>query len=81
MDRLGIQDTTAYRIIRQVTDHTWGSDTDLSDSEVRDICVSFYEGGGSWEDLMAGSMDCVAALERSIDSLVGPKKLEAVGTE
>lgn len=80
LEKLGVQDTAAYRIIRQVTDHTWGPDVDLSDADVRDICVSFYARGGSWESLMAGDMGCVAHLERSIDELVGPKRLAAMAS-
>lgn len=75
MDKLGVKDTAAYRIIRQITDHVWGSDVELSDRDVSLICASFYGKGGSWERLMAGDIGCIAKLEHSIDELVGTRQL------
>lgn len=66
----GVKDTAAYRIVRQVTDHTWGSDAKLDDAEVLRILDGFQARGGSWERLMAGDMKCVKALEESIDSFM-----------
>jgi hypothetical protein len=66
----GVKDTAAYRIVRQITDHTWGSDEKLSSKEFVKIYKSFCASGGSWERLMAGDMSCVAKLEESIDDLI-----------
>lgn len=75
-----VKDTAAFRIIRQITDHTWGSEADLSDDEVIDICRSFASSGGSWEALMGGDMDSVVILEKCIDGLVGPKQMASVAS-
>ncbi len=77
----GVKDTVAYRIIRQITDHTWGSETELSDEDVVHVCLSFSARGGLWEALLGGDMRSVAHLEESIDELVAPRALDqaAVG--
>jgi len=72
----GVKDTAAYRIIRQITDHTWGSDSDLSDEDVVTICRSFWARGGSWEALLGGDMASVGHLERSVDELLAPRKMD-----
>ena len=72
----GVKDTAAYRIIRQVTDHTWGSDSDLSDDDVVFICRTFSSHGGSWESLLSGDMNSVGILEKSIDELMAPRKMD-----
>lgn len=81
VDEAGVKDTVAYRVIRQVTDHTWGSDTDLSDWDVVAICRSFASRGALWEGLLGGDMRCVEALEASIDELVGPRKIDEAARE
>jgi hypothetical protein len=73
---IGVQDTAAYQIIRQVTDHTWGSEMELSDDDIITIYHSFRELGGSWEALMGGDMSSVKKLEDSIDALVAPRKMD-----
>jgi hypothetical protein len=72
----GVKDTAAYRIIRQITDHTWGSDVDYSDEDVVSLCRGFSRRGGSWESLMSGDMGSIVHLEAAIDDMVGAKKLE-----
>lgn len=72
----GVKDTVAYRIIRQITDHTWGSDQDLSDEDVVLVCRSFSARGGLWESLLGGDMGCVARLEAAIDELCAPRALD-----
>lgn len=72
----GVKDTAAFRIIRQVTDHVWGSETDLDDDDVVLICRSFWGRGGSWESLLSGDMKSVGHLEEAIDELVAPRKLD-----
>jgi len=69
MDDLGLKDTIAWRIIRQVVDHTWG-DEEFDDEEFLELCVNFVKNGGSWQALMDGDMDSVKALENSIDSFM-----------
>lgn len=72
----GVKDTAAYRIIRQITDHTWGSDVDYSDEDVVMLCRGFSRRGGSWEALMSGDMGSIVHLEAAIDDMVGVRKLE-----
>lgn len=68
MKELGVKDTAAYRVIRQVVDHTWGSDEKLDDDEVVSLCRDFRELGGTWRGIMDGDMKCVKALEDAIDA-------------
>ena len=70
MEPAGIKDTTAYKIIRQVTDHIWGSDEELSDEKVAAICRLYAGRGASWEALMNGSMDSAVQLEHCIEAVV-----------
>jgi len=77
----GVKDTAAYRIIRQITDHTWGSDVEYSDDDIVLLCRSFTAKGGSWETLMSGDMGSIVRLEEAIDSLVAPRKVEEARAE
>ncbi len=77
----GVKDTAAYRIIRQITDHVWGSETDLDDDDVVGVCLSFWRRGGSWESLLSGDMRSFGHLEEAIDELVGPRKLDEACAE
>jgi hypothetical protein len=78
MKEAGVKDTAAYRITRQITDHTWGSDEKLSDAEFVSIYKSFHRVGGSWERLMDGDMSCVQKLEESIDNFMNNRRLSKV---
>ncbi len=78
---VGVKDTTAFRVMRQITDHTWGSDVDLSDDDVVYVCRSFSSFGGTWEALLGGDMRSIEALEKAIDSLVAPRKMEEASQE
>lgn len=71
----GVKDTAAYRVIREMVDHTWGSEVELSDKDVLGICRSYASLGGSWESLLGGDMRCVTLLELSIDELVAPRQI------
>ena len=77
---LGVKDTAAHRIIRQVTDHTWGPDEKLDDTEVVRVCRSFRDLGGTWEALMAGDVDEIAKLEAAIDALVQGRNLRTMAS-
>lgn len=68
MKDLGVKDTAAYRVIRQVVDHTWGPDEKLDDEEIVSLCRDFRELGGTWRGIMDGDMRCVKALENAIDA-------------
>ena len=70
MDGSGVKDTTAYKIIRQMTDHVWGADEKLPDEAVLSICRLFSGRRGSWQLLMNGSMDEAVRLEDCIAAVV-----------
>lgn len=73
-----VKDTTAYRIIRLITDHVWGDDEKLSGSDCIAICRQFYGQGGSWERLMGGDMGDVKTLEDCIEGFVKGRRNSAV---
>ena len=67
MDKV-FKTTTAYKVIRQLIDHSWGSDIDLSSELLTDICKTFYKLGGSWERLVDGDPKCFRILDSAINS-------------
>lgn len=73
-----MKDTAAYRIVRQIVDHTWGPDAKLDDKEFLQILTGFQRRGGSWERLMGGDMGCVKYLEDSIDNFMKVRDLMKV---
>jgi len=81
MGDIGVKDTAAYKIVRQILDHTWGSDSKLEEKDFLHVLSSFYRRGGSWERLMDGDMKCVKHLEDSIDDFMNAKKLVAVARQ
>jgi len=62
------KETTAYRVIRQLIDHSWGVDVDVSSGLLTDICKTFYRLGGSWERLVDGDPKCFRILDSAINS-------------
>lgn len=76
----GVKDTAAYRVTRQITDHTWGPDEQLSNKDFVKIYKSFCASGGSWERLMAGDMSCVAKLEESIDDFIDSRNSSKIAS-
>jgi len=81
MKDLGPRDTAAYRVIRQMVDHSWGSNETISDQDVVLICWSFHSRGGSWERIMDGDMSSVSLLEEIIDSLVNGRNLAKMASQ
>lgn len=67
MADLGVKDTAAFRVIRQIVDHTWGSDEKLDDREIVALCKAFRDNGGSWRGVMGGDSSSVQKLEDVID--------------
>lgn len=70
MRSASINDTAAYKIIRQITDHIWGSETKLSDERLIAICQLFRSRGFDWQSLMDGSMSALVGLEKCIESVI-----------
>jgi hypothetical protein len=78
MANIDIQDTAAYKIIRQVVNHTWGSEEDLNDDDVIAVSRDFHANGGSWERLMDGDASSVTILENAIDDLINNRRLAKI---
>ena len=66
MEDAGIKQTTAYRVIRQVIDHTWGSDEELDDSDIVTVCKNFRDQKGSWKNLLDGEVESFNKLEKAL---------------
>jgi hypothetical protein len=68
--QLGVKDTSAWRIVRQLINHSWGADQELDENEFLNICSNFYHNGGSWELLLDGDMSHVSILETCIEASI-----------
>lgn len=64
------KDTAAYKIFRQVLNHTWGSDEKISSDEFVKLYKTYILNGGSWEAIISGDMDCVKILENTLDDFI-----------
>lgn len=62
-----IEDTAAWKITRQLVDHIFGSDTDVSDDEFIFIYRVFLSRGGSWKDLMDGDTRIIIMLQKVLE--------------
>lgn len=51
----GIGDTIAFRVVRQILDHIYGSDQVMEDEDFLSIFRTFVNLGGKWEHLLNGS--------------------------
>ncbi len=69
-----VKDTTAYKIVRQMVDHIWGSDQELSEIQFAAVCRLFKIRGNDWKDLMDGSMDTAVRLEECIEAVIKYEK-------
>jgi hypothetical protein len=76
----GVKDTAAYKVIRQIVDHVYGSDEKLSDEETVAICHAFHAANGSWVNLMGGDMRSVRVLEDVLEAFMESRKLSRVAT-
>lgn len=78
MDVADIEDTTAFRIARQVLEHCYGDDEDFSKEDFAFVSSQFRKSGGSWEAVMSGDMRSVKALEDSLAKLVTLRRIANV---
>jgi hypothetical protein len=78
MKEPGIKDTTAFKIVRQITDHVYGPETKISDEDFVHIFHDYGTRGGSWERLMDGDMGCVKIVEDAIDSFVKGRQTASI---
>lgn len=75
MDKAGVKDTTAYRISRQVMDHIYGEDEEMSEEDFVGLYHDFHRRGGSWHALMDGDMRSVKVIEDALEALVKSRGL------
>lgn len=73
MDDNSLKETTAFKIIRQMLDHMYGSDVKLSDDDFLHIYSTYMNLGGSWEMMIRGSMPSFDLLVKLLDSFVDIK--------
>lgn len=81
MEDLGVQDTFAYKIIKQMMDHTWGGEEKLSDSDIIFIYHKFKQKGGSWKSLMDGDVRNLQILEGAIKDLLNFRSIKEALSE
>lgn len=81
MAESGVKNTTAYKIVRQITDHIYGSDTKISSKEFVNIYKMYREAGGSWERLMAGDIGCVKIIEDVLEEFMEDRKISKIASK
>lgn len=69
-NKAGVKDTTAYTISRQIMDHIYGDDEEMSNEDFIGLYHDFHRRGGSWQALMDGDMRSVKIIEDALDCLV-----------
>jgi len=75
-----VKDTTAYKIARQIMDHIYGDDEDMSNEDFVGLYHDFLRRGGSWKSLMDGDMRSVKFIEDALESLVKSRGLGKIAT-
>jgi len=76
-----MEDTAAFKIVRQMVNHSWGSDEDISEEELIKISRDFRASGGSWQRLMDGDIAAVDILEDVIDDLINNRNLAKIASK
>jgi hypothetical protein len=69
-EKVGVKDTTAYVISRQIMDHIYGDDEEMSNQDFVSLYHDFHRRGGSWQALMDGDMRSVKVIEDALECLV-----------
>jgi len=81
MDKeVGLKDTTAYKIVRQITDHIYGPDEKISSEDFAHLYKSYRNAGGSWEKLMSGDIGCVKIIEEVLDQFMQNRQMEKIAS-
>ncbi len=70
MDEDSVKQTLAWRIVRQLVDHVYGSDEKMSSDDFLTVYRAFAGAGGSWEAFIQGDIKAVALLESALDSFI-----------
>lgn len=69
-DESAVKNTVAFRIVRQIVDHVYGSDEKVTPEDFLHVYRMFHGAGGSWEGLIGGDMKSVAILEGALDRFI-----------
>jgi len=80
MAEAGLKDTTAYKIVRQITDHIYGPDEKLSSKDFVQLYSMYRSAGGSWEKLMDGDIGCVKIIEDVLDEFMQNRQMAKVAS-
>lgn len=63
-----INNIAAYRVIKEILDHSWNLPEFPTDKEIYTAISFFARLGGSWERLMAGDMNHISILEMAMEA-------------
>lgn len=81
MTDINMEDTAAFKVVRQMINHSWGSDEDISEDELIIISRDFRANGGSWQRLMDGDITSIDILENAIDELINNRNLAKIASK
>ncbi len=73
MNEFGIKDTIAYKITRQILDHIYGSEEEMTVDHFVVIFKAYLSRGGTWEGILSGHIRCVQLLEQILGEFVDLK--------
>lgn len=72
-----LKETTAWKVIDQILEHTWGVD-DIDSDIVISACRMFEKAGGSWKKAIQGDVTHLSILEDCIGNVIGSPKITNV---
>lgn len=74
----GVSDIISYKITRQIMDHIYGNDQEMTDEDFMALFRTFHSLGGSWESIIDGSppdmdllMDIIKAFVKVKNGTIG----------
>lgn len=79
-ENAGVKNTMAYKVVRQVLDHVWGPDEELSDEEFVRVFRAISRTGLSWEKVVLGDMASIQAIERVLELFVTTRGLNKIAS-
>jgi hypothetical protein len=74
MSEVGIRDAISFRIVRQILDHVYGSEQEMTDRDFVRLSRTFQSLGGRWEFVVRGDPGSFASLMDVIKAFVKVKK-------
>ena len=70
-----ITNTTAYRLVDQMVNHSWGYDTEWDCEDLVHVYREFTRRGGSWESIVNGDVRQFVLLEQIIDGYLNCRNI------